>query len=232
MNYNQNLTGGKKYMKLKFKPMIMMLMALIFLFAAAGCSASTTSKSTATPIAATTKPTTAASPTAAATTSPVATSTAATECTETESTSTITIEGQSEEVKVITHACKNGFKISYYPDYVTKTETDDALKFTATDSTTMGLEIAKSTLSLDQALEQIKTDNDITDTAEETTIGAGSYAASQLTVTEGTSQASLITNYYVLEQGGTVYVIKLAYTVEAEEGMGARLMAMLDTLTF
>ena len=218
-------------MKFKFKPIAIMLMALMFLFAAAGCSSSTTSKTTATPIAAATKPAATSSPAAAASASPVATTTAKAECTETESTSTITIEGQSEEVKVITHACKKGFTLSYYPDYVTKTETDDALSFKAS-SADMGLEIASSDLPADEAIKQIKTDNGITDEAKETTIGAASYTASQLTVKEGTSSDSLITNYYVVEHSGTVYVIKLAYTVAAEEGMGARLMAMLDTLTF
>ena len=41
-----------------------------------------------------------------------------------------------------------------------------------------------------------------------------------------------IVEYYITEQNGTIFVVALGYFVGAEEGYGARLHAMLDTMTF
>lgn len=57
----------------------------------------------------------------------------------------------------------------------------------------------------------------------------GKYTGAALTIRDGTEWNSLIHNYYMIEDGTSLYVIEAQCFLEAEEGYGARIQAMLDS---
>ena len=62
-----------------------------------------------------------------------------------------------------------------------------------------------------------------------TDISIGKYKGAALTVRDGSEWNSLIHNYYMIEDGTSLYIIEAQYFVEAEEGYSARIQAMLDS---
>ncbi len=62
-----------------------------------------------------------------------------------------------------------------------------------------------------------------------TEIPIGKYTGAALTVRDGSEWNSLIHNYYIIEDGTSIYVVEAQYFLEAEEGYSARIQAMLDS---
>ena len=78
----------------------------------------------------------------------------------------------------------------------------------------------------------LRIQQNIEDEGTTVSVGAHSYAATYLRYAAGTEDNDEIVEYYITEQNGTIFVVALGYFVGAEEGYGARLHAMLDTMTF
>lgn len=60
-------------------------------------------------------------------------------------------------------------------------------------------------------------------------IKIGEYNGVQLIVRTGNEWNSAVRKYYIIDDEDSVYLIETQYFVEAEEGYGARMSAMLDT---
>lgn len=57
----------------------------------------------------------------------------------------------------------------------------------------------------------------------------GNYKGSIVTARSGSEWNSIIRNYYIIENGTGLYIIESQYFLEAAEGYGARIHAMLST---
>lgn len=66
----------------------------------------------------------------------------------------------------------------------------------------------------------------ITDNTE---IGQDSLKSAMVSVQTGDKWDSVIRNYYVIERAGKVFLIETQFYLDAQEGYGARIKAMLDT---
>lgn len=67
--------------------------------------------------------------------------------------------------------------------------------------------------------------------AQQDTVKLGDYVAEHYLIPEGTDWNSAIRNYYYIKTDYNIYQIETQYFLEAEEGYGARISAMLDTFT-
>ena len=63
-------------------------------------------------------------------------------------------------------------------------------------------------------------------------LGAHDYAATYLREAEGAGSNDAVVEYYITEQNGTVFRIRVCNFVDGQEGFGARMSAMLNTITF
>lgn len=57
----------------------------------------------------------------------------------------------------------------------------------------------------------------------------GNYKGTTITAQAGSEWNSIIRSYYIIEDGKSIYTIESQYFLEASEGFGARIHAMLDT---
>lgn len=57
----------------------------------------------------------------------------------------------------------------------------------------------------------------------------GNYTGTIITARAGSEWNSVIRNYYIIENGTSIYTLESQYFLEAAEGYGARIHAMLDT---
>lgn len=87
-------------------------------------------------------------------------------------------------------------------------------------------------LTFDEAVEGMRLQRGIEEDAVTVAIGRHAYAASYLRYAAGTESNDEVVEYYLTEQNDTIFLIALGNFVGGEEGFGARLHAMLDTITF
>lgn len=64
-----------------------------------------------------------------------------------------------------------------------------------------------------------------------TDVSIGNYKGTKITANDGLEWNSSIRNYYMIENNTSIYVIESQYFLEAEEGYGGRMDAMLQTFT-
>ena len=151
---------------------------------------------------------------------------------------TISLEGMEETFQAKYHNSKLGYRIAYDIERFTVTEEKDSDSFIAQNpnpeiypyvliniSRTLNTTKENSkTMILESLSEQY---NDI---RVEEKIRIGEYDGIQVSILTGNDWNSAIRNFYLVETNSSVYVIETQYFVEAAEGFGARIKAMLDTI--
>ncbi len=60
-------------------------------------------------------------------------------------------------------------------------------------------------------------------------VSVGNYKGTLITAKGGSEWNSIVRNYYIIEDSTAIYTIETQYFLEAAEGYGARIQAMLDT---
>jgi hypothetical protein len=151
-------------------------------------------------------------------------------------TLTIKIEGMEEKINGLWHT-GDGYEIVYDADRFEYSDKDGVDNFIADNSdpaiypyvylcinhlkdksATDYVKKLSDTLSANGFKSEITTDATI-----------GNYKGTILTAQAGSEWNSIIRNYYIIENGTSIYVIEAQYFVEASEGYGARFEAMLNT---
>jgi hypothetical protein len=149
---------------------------------------------------------------------------------------TIEIEGTEETIRGLLHA-GDGYDIMYDVDRFEYSDKDGVDTFVAENSdpaiypyvyisishlensnVSDYVEKLSDTLAANSMESEITTDTSI-----------GNYKGMIITANAGTEWNSIIRNYYIIENGTSIYTIETQYFLDAEEGYGARFQAMLNT---
>ena len=154
-----------------------------------------------------------------------------------DATLTVVIEGESETIPGIRHNSWLGYAMTYDPELFTFNQVDETADSYMAEpeegrpNVYLSVSVIED-LSFEETVEGMRLQKGIEDEGRTASIGAHSYAATQLSYAAGTGSSDEVVEYFITEQNGTVFVIALGCFVEGEEGFGARLNAMLDTMTF
>ena len=152
-------------------------------------------------------------------------------------TLTFTIEGVEETVEAMRHTSWLGYAMTYDPAILTLTEGEDGTdQYTAEavegrPNVYVSICVVEN-MTAEETVEGIRLQEDIQKEGETVSLGANRYAATYLRWAEGAESNDRVTEYYVTEQNGTIFLVEVGNFVEGEEGFGARMQAMLNTLTF
>ncbi|MDF2588469.1 MAG: hypothetical protein K0S41_2310 [Anaerocolumna sp.] len=150
----------------------------------------------------------------------------------------IEIEGMKETIQGKTHKSTKGYSITYDVERFKYTDLDGVDQFIAEnpdpelypyvylniskmDGTTTTDAITEIKNSISKGYESVEELKNIT-------IG-NDYNATGLKAKSGTEWNSSIREYYVIQSGNSSYIIEMQYFLEAAEGFGTRMHAMLDT---
>ncbi len=155
---------------------------------------------------------------------------------ERDDTLTFIIEGVEETVPAVRHTSWMGYAMTYDPERFTLNEDDGGDIYLAEPqeglpNVYLSVSIVDG-LTAEETVEGLRLQADIQEEGQTVSLGANRYAATRLSWAAGSAGADAVTEYYVTEQNGTVFLIELGNFVEGQEGYGSRLSAMLDTLTF
>lgn len=160
---------------------------------------------------------------------------------------TVTLEGMEEEVNYSTYQSDYGYQMDYDVDRFTVTSENGMDTFMAenldpelypyvfiniTRSEYKGektdLSIGDNNLSVyDEYSKQTLSTN-----APKDNVKLGDYDAIHFEVIDGDQWNSLVRHIYLIRFDKIYYVIETNYFLEASEGYGARIKAMLDTIVF
>lgn len=158
-----------------------------------------------------------------------------------DTTLTVEIEGQTQTIPGVRHNSVLGYAVTYDPERFALNLVDEysesymAERTEGTPNVYLAVSVMENELdelTFDQVVEGMRLQQNIESEGETVSVGAHSYAATYLRYAAGTEDGDEIVEYYITEQNGTIFVVALGYFVEAEEGYGSRLHAMLDTMTF
>ena len=158
-----------------------------------------------------------------------------------DTTLTVEIEGETETIPGIRHNSVLGYAVTYDPERFALNIVDEYAESYMADIVegqpnvylaVSVIEDELDELTIDDVVEGMRIQQNIEDEGTTVSVGAHSYAATYLRYAAGTEDNDEIVEYYITEQNGTIFVVALGYFVGAEEGYGARLHAMLDTMTF
>lgn len=158
-----------------------------------------------------------------------------------EETLTVVIEGVTETIPAIRHNSVLGYAVTYDPALFSLNTVDQFSESYMAERTegipnvylsVSVIEDELDELTFDDVVEGMRTQKSIEEEAVTVAIGAHNYAASYLRYSAGDGAMDELTQYYITEQNGTIFVVALGCFNEGEEGFGARLHAMLDTMTF
>lgn len=152
-------------------------------------------------------------------------------------TLTFLIEGVEETVDAVRHTSWMGYAMTYDPEYFTLTEGDDgtdryqAEAVEGRPNVYVAVSLVEG-LTAEETVEGLRLQKDIQEEGETVALGANRYAATYLRWAEGAGSNDQVTEFYVTEQNGAIFLIETGNFVDGEEGFGARIQAMLNTLTF
>lgn len=152
---------------------------------------------------------------------------------------TIELEGMKEDIKVKTHDSDLGYSMLYDVDrftvakehgadlYFTENPNPDIYPFVyinviRVDDISLNDYIAQRKDALTQHISNVEQFDKVT---------LGKYEAVRLKAVAGSNWDSIIRNMYFLQDGDSILEIETQYFLEAEEGYGARISALLDTFT-
>lgn len=148
----------------------------------------------------------------------------------------IEIEGMEETINGVWHTGE-GYKIAYDVDRFQYSNKDDADTFIAENPDPaiypyVYLSVKhlgeKSVSDYTKELsDQLSKDDFQVELTTESSIGK--YEGTILTARAGSEWNSIIRKYYIIEDGTSLYTLEAQYFLEASEGYGARIHAMLDT---
>ncbi len=149
---------------------------------------------------------------------------------------TIEIEGMKETMYGLWHA-GDGYKIMYDVDRFEYSKKDGSDTFVAENPDPAiypYVYLSINRLENKSAKDYVK---ELSDTLSksglksETTTDAsiGKYKGTIVTARAGSEWNSIIRNYYIIENGTSLYTMESQYFLEAAEGYGARIYAMLNT---
>ena len=154
-------------------------------------------------------------------------------------TLTIELEGMTETINATYFTSKYGYRMAYDIDRFTVTNEDGVdsfmtsnpnpelypyvyLNISRIDQTTLDDYVTKLKASLSSGYAEVRQDDNAT---------VGDYNAVHFIAITGYDWNSVVRNYYIIESGSSIYLLEMQYFVEAEEGFGTRMNAMLDTFT-
>lgn len=153
-----------------------------------------------------------------------------------DTTMTVILEGEEETVPAIRHTSWMGYAMTYDPEWFTLTEEDGGDYYLAeTVEGRPNVYVAVSIvdgLSAEETVEGLRTQLELEEEGRVLAFGAHDYAATCLHYAAGAGGNDATTEFYVTEQNGTVFLVELGCFVDGTEGFGARLSAMLATMTF
>ncbi len=149
---------------------------------------------------------------------------------------TIEIEGMKETINGLWHT-GDGYEIMYDVDRFEYSNKDEADTFVAENPDPAiypyvylsikhldNKSASDYTKELSDTLSKSSLKSEIT-----TDVSIGNYKGTVVTARAGSEWNSIIRNYYIIENGTSVYILEAQYFLEAEEGYGARIHSMLDT---
>lgn len=157
--------------------------------------------------------------------------------------STIMLEGMEEEVTYKTYKSELGYQIAYDVDRFTLSSEDEKDTFMAENSNPeiypyVYFTIGRNEYTGDEIdfydsdlhLRDDETGKDLVANAKEDTVKIGEYEAIHWQLIDGKEWNSLVKNYYYIRGEKYYYWLQTNYFLEASEGFGTRISAMLDTL--
>ncbi|BCJ95804.1 hypothetical protein acsn021_33730 [Anaerocolumna cellulosilytica] len=151
----------------------------------------------------------------------------------------VEVEGIKEAVPGKILKSEDGFEITYDSERFKHTKEGDVDSFAADNTDPaiypyiyVNVSRIKNTTAREHAA-KIITESEAAkyqsmDTTYSSTIGKN-YDCIQITLQAGREWNSVIRNYYIIEADKAVYLVETQYFLEAEEGYGARIQAMLNT---
>ena len=154
----------------------------------------------------------------------------------------ILLEGMEEEVTYQMYKSDLGYQIAYDIDRFTVTKEKDNDTFMAENPNpelypyvyfSIGRnEYTGKEINLNDSdlhLQDDETGKDLVANAKEDTVKIGDYDAIHWKLIDGNEWNSLVKHYYYIKGDKYYYWIKTNYFLEASEGYGSRISAMLDT---
>lgn len=149
---------------------------------------------------------------------------------------TINIEGMQEEVNGLLHA-GDGYEIVYDSDnykYSDKEGVDCFIVDNSDPATYPDVYLCVNNLKdhsasdyLEKLTDTLSSDGFKSEIIKDASIG--NYKGTIVNAQAGSEWNSTIRNYYIIENGTSIYTIEAQYFVEASEGFGSRIQAMLNT---
>lgn len=153
---------------------------------------------------------------------------------------TISIEGMEETIDGKLLVSDLGYNMIYDSERFTYTNEDGIDSFMATnpdpeiypyvylninriDNTTLSDYVKQLEGSLSTGYKSVNRYNDVK--------VSGIYNAVQFRAITGDEWNSSVRNYYLIESGSSIYLIEMQYFMEAAEGFGSRMDAILNTFT-
>lgn len=149
---------------------------------------------------------------------------------------TINIEGMEETINGLWYS-GDGYKIMYDVDRFEYSDKDRVDTFIAKNAdpeiypyvyvSVSHIENKSASDFMEKLISRVSRKDRRPEVVKE--IPIGKYTGATLTVRDGSEWNSLIHNYYIIEDGTSIYVVEAQYFLEAEEGYSARIQAMLDS---
>ncbi|HPU63337.1 MAG TPA: hypothetical protein PK304_04225 [Mobilitalea sp.] len=146
----------------------------------------------------------------------------------------VEIEGITEEIEALSYTSPLGYRIIFDPErFNLSREKDGSDRFMANNQDSDGypdvyinINILPETLNSDT----ITTDGK--DAAEYVgEVSIGSFTAGHYKFKSGNNWNSVIRDYYIFDEKDKNFIIECGYFLEAQEGYGARIEAMLKTIS-
>lgn len=155
-------------------------------------------------------------------------------------TLTMVIEGQEEIVEAVRHTSWLGYAMTYDPALFVQTEEtgedceSDIYRLDESVDGRPEVAIYMDRMNTVQSLEDLveQYEKEIGTDGKTVALGQHGYAAIYLRQADGMGSNDAITEYYFTEQNAAVFRIRVCNFADGEEGYGARMNAMLSTLTF
>jgi hypothetical protein len=149
---------------------------------------------------------------------------------------TIEIEGMKETMYGLWHD-GDGYDIMYDVDRFEYSDKDGVDTFIAENPdpaiypyvyvSINHLENRRASDHAKELLEMLSKNSLISETTKDVSIG--NYKGTLITAKAGSQWNSIVRNYYIITDNTSIYTIETQYFLEATEGYGARIQAMLDT---
>ncbi|MDD3413323.1 MAG: hypothetical protein PHY47_04920 [Lachnospiraceae bacterium] len=149
---------------------------------------------------------------------------------------TISIEGMNEEINGLLHE-GNGYEIVYDSDNYKYSDKDGVDYFIVDNSDPAiypdiylcinNLKDKSASDYLEKLSETLSANGFQSEITKDASIG--DYKGTIVTAQSGLEWNSIIRNYYIIENDTSIYTIEAQYFVEASEGFGSRIQAMLNT---